>query len=961
MDAERWKKVEELYHAALECDVRGRAVLLEQACAGDQELRREVESLLAGETQAEQFLEAPALEVAAKAWAQEAGTIDSSVPTEHLVGQTVSHYRVLEKLGGGGMGVVCKGEDTRLGRYVALKFLPKEMAQDNQALERFKREARAASALNHPYICTIHDIGEHEGQPFIAMELLEGQTLKHRIGGKPLPLEQVLDLGSQIADGLEGAHQKGIIHRDIKPANIFITDRGQAKILDFGLAKLARPPGDEAAPRAAQEWQTEEAAIFGTLAYMSPEQAQGKKIDTRSDIFSFGSVLYEMVTGRRAFEDETKLATLSAVLEKEPQPASEILPSVPPELERVITRCLRKDPQRRIQHIGDAKLALEELKEESDSGKPRTPALLRRRAESQRAGDHKPAVTVDRATIRLSVSLGPLAIAGLRTTAVLSPDGNRLVHFVRTADGIQRLATRRLDQVETTPLAGTENAQDPFFSPDGHWLGFFADHRLKRISVQGGSPVVLCEAANDRGGSWGEDNSIILAPHLFGGLVRVPADGGAPEQLTRLQQGEVAHAWPQTLPGGKAVLFTCGTVSASNVQVLSLETGEIKVVARDGYFGRYLPSGHLVFVHRGTLFAVPFNFTSLQAQGVPTPLLSDVADGASDFTAHFDFARNGVLIYASGKSTVATRIPAWMERSGKVQPLTTTLEGYSAGRLSPDGKRLAAVSGFPGSNIWVQDLQRGAPSRLTFTTTGNMWPVWAPDGKHLVFSALNEVGRTIWWVRADGAGEPQPLLETSAELGPICFSPDGSRIAIHQRSVETRYDIWMLPLDISNQEQPKSGRPEPFLRTPANEWGPVISPGGQWVAYYSEESGTGEIYVRPLHGPGGPWLVSSGWGSSGPAYPVAWPCDGRALYFLSSDKHIMEVPYSEKRNSFIPEPARPWSETPILFSLFDMSPGGRRAIISIPAGPLGGGGDLHVNFLLNFFDELRRRVPSQTH
>jgi len=420
----------------------------------------------------------------------------------------------------------------------------------------------------------------------------------------------------------------------------------------------------------------------------------------------------------------------------------------------------------------------------------------------------------------------------------------------------------------------------------------------------------------------------------------------------------VAHAWPQILPGGRAVLFTCGLVGASNVQVITLDTGEIKIVARDGYRGRYLPSGHLIYVQRSTLFAAPFDLTRLQAEGVPTPMLNDVADFANDLTAHFDSAGNGIMIYASGKSTVAARIPAWMDRSGKIQPFPTTLEGYSAGRLSPDGKRLAAVSGFPDSNIWVQDLQRGAASRLTFTTTGNMWPVWAPDGKHIVFSALNGVGRTIWWVRADGAGEPQQLLESSEELGPICFSPDGSRITIHQRSTETRYDIWILPLDMSNPERPRAGKPEPFLRTPANEWGPVISPNGQWMAYYSEESGVGEIYVRPVHGPGGPWLVSSGWGSSGAAYPVAWPCDARALYFLSSDRHIMEVPYSEKRNSFVPEPARPWSEKPIPFNVFDMSPGGKRAIISIQKGPEGEAGELHVNFLLNFFDELRRRMPA---
>ena len=385
--------------------------------------------------------------------------------------------------------------------------------------------------------------------------------------------------------------------------------------------------------------------------------------------------------------------------------------------------------------------------------------------------------------------------------------------------------------------------------------------------------MTICEAPNDRGASWGEDHTIVMAPHFLGGLYRVPVSGGSPQQLTRLQNDEVSHAWPQILPGGKTILFTCATAAASNIQVVSLQTGETQVVARDGYRGRYLPSGHLVYVHHNTLFAVPFDIASLDARGVPVPLLDDVADSASDLTAHFDFGGDGAFVYFNGKSAVAARTPVCMEPSGKIQPFATKLESYKAGRLSPDGKYLAAVCGFPDSNIWVQDLQRGASSRLTFTTTGNMWPVWAPDGRHLVFSAVSSAGRTIWWVRGDGAGEPRRLLESSDEIGPTCFSPDGSGIVFQQRSAETRYDIWILPLDTTNPEYPNPGRPEPFLRTPANEWGAVFSPSGRWMAYYSEESGAGEIYVRPVNGPGGPWLVSSGWGSK-TALPTLSP--GRA-------------------------------------------------------------------------------------
>ncbi|HWU37975.1 MAG TPA: protein kinase, partial [Candidatus Acidoferrum sp.] len=486
MHAERWRKIEQLYLAALEREVSERSAFLQEACAGDEELRGKVEALLARDQQAENFLQSPVLEIVGKAWAQDLPTAGPPGEPERLAGQKISHYRVLEKLGGGGMGVVYKAEDTRLGRQVALKFLPEEMAQDKQALERFKREARAASSLNHPNICTIHDIDEHEGRFFIVMELLEGQTLQRRIAGKPLPSELVLKLSIPIADALEAAHAKGIVHRDIKPANIFITQRGQVKVLDFGLAKLAKPVIGGVTSALSEKGQTEEGVIIGTVAYMSPEQAQGKKVDARTDIFSFGSVLYEMVTGRCAFEGETKLAMLSAVLDKEPTPVSAIVPEAPPELEKLIARCLRKDPERRIQHMGDVKLALEELKEESDSGKLRASTPPRRHISA-------PLVTV---LAVLALAMAVAAVVWLRNPSkpadrsewvqitnlpdavsqpALSPDG-RMLAFVRGPDtfaGPGQIYVKMLPEGEPVQLT-RDNLQkmSPVFSPDGSKIAY---------------------------------------------------------------------------------------------------------------------------------------------------------------------------------------------------------------------------------------------------------------------------------------------------------------------------------------------------------------------------------------------------------------------------------------------------------------------------------------------------------
>ena len=562
------------------------------------------------------------------------------------------------------MGEVYRAKDVRLGRWVAIKVLLPEISVDLEARRRFEREARAIANLNHPNICTLHDIGSADGVDYIVMEYLEGDTLAGVLATRRLPMERVVGHGITIASALAAAHHQCIVHRDLKPGNIILTKSG-LKVLDFGLAKFL----DAGAVVLNDETLAAQPMVLGTPAYMAPEQRAGQECDARTDIYALGLILAEMATGRRRMS------------------AYEPLPSdLPPQFAFVVERCLASDPDDRWQSCTDVRLALECI------------AI----AGAQRSATPPPELPL----IRFSVDLGRNAVTGLRTTAMLSPDARRVVFLARGADGKQRVAIRLMAEAQATLLKGTENAQDPFFSPDGKWLGFFADYRLKRVSVEGGAPVTVCEAPNDRGASWTDDDTIVLAPHIFAGLVRVRAAGGVPEPLTSLAEGEASHAWPQVIAGRQAVLFTGGAADAPNVQILSLATRETKVVIPTGYFGRYVPSGHVIYVHRNTLFAVPFDIDTLETRGVPVPIVDDVADDVTDRTAHFDFANDGTLVYLSRDAVTSDRTIAWMDRSGRVDKLLEAPGRYGYLFPSPDGRKLSFVSG---QDIWVLDMKRGRP------------------------------------------------------------------------------------------------------------------------------------------------------------------------------------------------------------------------------------------------------------
>ncbi|MGD1096559.1 MAG: protein kinase, partial [Bryobacteraceae bacterium] len=681
------------------------------------------------------------------------------------MGTRLGPYEILAPVGAGGMGEVYKARDTRLDRIVALKVSAAQFS------ERFEREAHAIGALNHPNICTLYDVGPN----YLVMEYVEGAPLKG-----PLSVDQALKYGVQICAALDHAHKKGFTHRDLKPANILVTKAG-IKLLDFGLAKLssgsqaAKPPDDATLTMAL----TGKNEIIGTLYYMSPEQLQaqanGQEIDGRSDIFSFGLVLYEMLTGKRAFEGSSPASVIAAIMDR---PAPSIADVAPPALDRVLKKCLAKDPEDRWHSARDLKDEIEWIANTPAIDAKSKPARSQSRLGWVAASLAVVSIVlgglywratrpVDRALMRLSVDLGPDAVAGQFTTAVISPDGSRLVFPVKSPDGKQLLASRLLSETKPTLLSGTENGRDPFFSPDGTWIGFFADGKMKKIPVQGGASVVLCETPNPRGAAWRDDGTIVAAFNVNGALSRISSGGGTPQPVTKLQ-GALTHRWPQTLPGSEAVLFTLSRsivdFEDASIAAVSLKTGEIKVLVRGGYFGRYLPTsgstGHLVYVHDGVLFAVPFDPARLELRGTAVPMLEDLAGDPNSGAGQFTSTGQGTLVYRAGKVSVESWPVWWLDSSGKTTPLITTLGYYVMPRFSPDGQRLALLRSAGSSNgIIVYDLQRDTVSRLAFDSQQPVFPEWSPDGKHIVFRFSSPNGFSLGWIRADGAGETQHLLD----------------------------------------------------------------------------------------------------------------------------------------------------------------------------------------------------------
>ena len=879
-------------------------------------------------------------------------------------GTHIGPYEILAPIGAGGMGEVYRARDPRLGRDVAIKVSAQQFS------ERFEREAKAIAALNHPNICQVYDVGPN----YIVMEYVEGEPLKG-----PLALDKTIDCSGQILEALDHAHRKGFTHRDLKPANLLVTKQG-IKLLDFGLAKQRTTPlkeNDNTLTQAPSKPLTRDGQILGTLQYMSPEQLQGKEADPRSDIFSFGCVLYELITGKRAFDGQSAVSVIAAILER---PAPSVADVAPPALDRVLKRCLEKDPDKRWQNALDLKSALELSAGQAMEPVARPAPQSRVESLLGAAGWIAAAVLAViaiglgviayrdtrpmplRPLLRLELNLGPALGSSIRSggiEAVISPDGTRLVYVLQN-----KLWVRKLDGATAEELAGTDGGLEPFFSPDGKWVAFFANGKLNKISVDGGAEIALCDAQtafNSRGGSWGEDGNIIAALTYNGGLSRIPSGGGTPEELVESNSTKAVLAWPQILPGGKAVLFSAAPATTNtqtglpnydmaDIKVLSLTDRRSKTLVRGGTFGRYLPSGHLIYISRGTLFAIPFNVDRLEVRGTPVPILDRVAYSNATGAAQLDFSKAGTFAYRSGGAGELVSVQ-WLDSEGRTQPLLSKPGVYLRHRLSPDNQRLALDWA---GDIWVYEWQRDTMTRLTFGNPNGAGPLWSPDGHFIFFRMMGDEG--IGWVRADGAGKPQRLTQSLNVQVPYSTSADGKRLYIDEFA---GYDghLWVMPLE-SDGEGFRTAKLEQVLQEGGSDGRQASpSPDGRWLAYTSTESGTSQVYVRSLPDRGGKWQISN----NGGQYPE-WSRNGHELFFETLDNHIMVANYTVKGNSFaVDGKPRLWSEKQLSTGRggnrnYDVAADGKRVVALMPAETEQERG--HVIFLENFFDELRRRVPT---
>ena len=826
-------------------------------------------------------------------------------------GTRLGPYEIQSPAGAGGMGEVYRARDTRLDRSVAVKILPAHLSGNAEAKQRFEREARAVSSLNHPHICTLYDVGHQDGVDYLVMEFLEGQTLAQRLTKGPLPLGEVLRCGIEICEGLEKAHRTGVVHRDLKPGNVMLTKTG-AKLMDFGLAKAVGvdavlSPGSAmtmSGPSADQPL-TALGVVVGTFQYMSPEQLEGKEANARSDIFALGAVLYEMATGKRAFMGKTQASIVAAILAGEPQPISTLQPMTPPALQRVVATCLAKDPDERFQTAHDLKLQLEWIAEEgSKAGIPEP--VVKRQRNRERSLWIALAVLVAGCAALAAILLthtkpqrsalhayipapekAAFSFVGDRTAPLaISPDGKRLVFGATDLDGKQLLWVRPLDSATAIPLPGTAGATYPFWSGDSRFIGFFAEGKLKKVDATGGPAQVICDAPDGRGGSWNHEGAIVFSPTYNGPLSRVPAAGGMPVQVTELDpsQHENTHRWPQFLPDGRHFLYFTRSLQgeASATYAGSLDSKERKLIFRSRSNVVYATAGYLLFIRDGTLMAQPFDANSLTVRGDAIPAAEGVLENPPYSRAIVSASDDGVLAFGgTGSRSEPSRL-RWLDRTGKQVGTVGDPAMYSAPRLSPDGKRLAVTIGDPArgtTDIWIYNLGSGSKTRLTFDPSVNSQPVWSPDGSQIVFFSTRTTSFPQLFLKAsNGAGSEELLLDSHMQDRPDDWSPDGKFIMYEPNTSVNA--LWVLSLSGDR-------KPSVFLSGESGTWPTEarFSPDGKWIVYVEYGSGKREVYITPFPSKAGKWQVSS----TGGRYP-RWRADGKELFFLANnDTTVMAV------------------------------------------------------------------------
>ena len=810
-------------------------------------------------------------------------------------GSRLGPYEIEAPLGAGGMGEVYRARDTRLDRAVAIKVLPPHVASDPRARDRFDREARTISQLDHPHICAIHDIGQQEGLEYLVLEYLQGETLAQRLARGPLPLDQTFQIAREIADALDAAHRQHIVHRDLKPGNIMLTRSG-TKLLDFGLAKEAGPltsANQSLMPTAAAPL-TAEGTILGTLQYMAPEQLEGREADTRTDVFAFGTVLYEMVTGRRAFEGQSQASLIAAILEHHPPALTAIQPLAPGLLDRLVKKCLEKDPDQRWQNVQDLALALRWI---TDAGEASTASTAKPRSRRLSpilaiafwamtatvvAGwlwmNRGANTTVNPGDMMRFVISGPQATANIQgglPSLALSHDGSVFV-YVGTDNGVLRLYRRRIGDLTATAVPGTDGASVPFLAPDGRTAGFTVGNRLRKVSLDGGAPVTIAEVGAIRGASWAADDTIIFSTGTDSGLLRVPASGGTPQPITQpdVAKGERSHRWPYVIPGRNAVVYTIAksdilSFDDATIVVRDLATNEERALVSGGSFPIYSSSGHLLYARGGALLAVALD-SKLNVVGPSVTVLNGVVTYPATGAAEIGLSHSGLLLSIDGGATQEQREVVIVDRQGRATSIPFPPATFQVARLSPDGRSLAMGIDNANAGIWIGDPARATTTRLTLAWSNND-PFWSPDGSRIAFTSGRGGVRNLFWQATDGRTAPEQLTKSASNKAMTDWSRDGRYLAFNNQAPQASRDVYVLDLKEGRREQP-------VVNSQFDELAGAFSPDGKWIAYVSDESGAAEVYLQGFPAGGRKHRVSRDGGVT-----PRWSRDGRELYYWSRD------------------------------------------------------------------------------